>query len=67
MCFNKFIKHCNSEYSLNFYKKIIKTNKNTNSVNQQQVRVICVPVAQWLEHCASSTKVVGSTPREHIY
>ncbi len=28
---------------------------------------ICVPVAQWLEHCVSSAKVVGSIPREHIY
>ncbi len=27
----------------------------------------CVPVAQWLEHCVSSAKVVGSIPREHIY
>ncbi len=26
-----------------------------------------VPVAQWLEHCVSSAKVVGSTPREHMY
>ncbi len=26
-----------------------------------------VPVAQWLEHCISSTKVVGSIPREHMY
>ncbi len=26
-----------------------------------------VPVAQWLEHCVSSTKVVGSIPREHTY
>ncbi len=25
-----------------------------------------VPVAQWLEHCVSSAKVVGSIPREHI-
>ncbi len=25
-----------------------------------------VPVAQWLEHCVSSTKVVGSIPRKHI-
>ncbi len=25
-----------------------------------------MPVAQWLEHCVSSTKVVGSIPREHI-
>ncbi len=24
-----------------------------------------VPVAQWLEHCISSAKVVGSIPREH--
>ncbi len=23
--------------------------------------------AQWLEHCVSSTKVVGSIPREHMY
>ncbi len=27
----------------------------------------CVPVAQCLEHCVSSAKVVGSIPREHIY
>ncbi len=27
---------------------------------------IFVPVAQWLEHCVSSAKVVGSIPREHI-
>ncbi len=26
-----------------------------------------VPVAQWLEHCVSSAKVVGSIPREHTY
>ncbi len=26
-----------------------------------------VTVAQWLEHCVSSTKVVGSIPREHMY
>ncbi len=28
---------------------------------------VCVPVAQWLEHCVSSAKVVGSIPREHTY
>ncbi len=26
-----------------------------------------VSVAQWLEHCVSSAKVVGSIPREHMY
>ncbi len=26
-----------------------------------------VPVAQWLAHCVSSAKVVGSIPREHTY
>ncbi len=26
-----------------------------------------VHVAQWLEHCVSSAKVVGSIPREHMY
>ncbi len=26
-----------------------------------------VPVAQWLEHCVSSAKVVGSILREHMY
>ncbi len=26
-----------------------------------------VPVAQWLEHCVSTAKVVGSIPREHMY
>ncbi len=25
----------------------------------------CVPAAQWLEHCVSSSKVVGSIPGEH--
>ncbi len=34
------------------YKRCISTNS--------------VPVAQWLEHCDSSAKVVGSIPREHI-
>ncbi len=27
----------------------------------------CIPMAQWLEHCVSSAKVVGSIPREHMY
>ncbi len=27
----------------------------------------CVPVAQWLEHCVSSAKVVASITREHTY
>ncbi len=27
---------------------------------------MCSCVAQWLEHCVSSAKVVGSIPREHI-
>ncbi len=27
----------------------------------------CVPVAQWLEHCVSSAKVVGLIHREHTY
>ncbi len=31
------------------------------------VPVAHVPVAQWLEHCVSSAKVVGSIPREHMY
>ncbi len=31
--------------------------------NQKKERV---PVAQWLEHCVSITKVVGSIPREHM-
>ncbi len=26
-----------------------------------------VPVAQWLEHCVSSAKVVGLIPREHTH
>ncbi len=30
-------------------------------------RHIYVPVAQWLEHCISNAKVVGSIPREHMY
>ncbi len=30
-------------------------------------RYIGVPVAQWLELCVSSAKVVGLIPREHTY
>ncbi len=26
-----------------------------------------IPVANWLEHCVSSAKVVGLIPREHTY
>ncbi len=33
----------------------------------KQFRKNYVPVAQWLEHCVSSAKVVGSIPREHMY
>ncbi len=29
--------------------------------------VEAVPVAQWLEHCVSTAKVVGLIPREHTY
>ncbi len=29
--------------------------------------IVYVPVAQWLEHCVISAKVVGSIPREHTY
>ncbi len=28
MCFYKFFKHCNSEYSLNLYKKIYNNKDN---------------------------------------
>ncbi len=31
------------------------------------VRKLVVPVAQWLEHCVSSAKVVGSFTREYTY
>ncbi len=34
---------------------------------KELVHVSSVPVAQWLEHCVSSAKVVGSIPREHMY
>ncbi len=33
----------------------------------QESRQTCVPVAQWLDHCVSSAKVVGSIPKEHTY
>ncbi len=36
------------------------------SYNITYIMLTTVPVAQWLEHCVSSTKVVGSIPREHI-
>ncbi len=32
-----------------------------------QASLHSVPVAQWLEHCVSSAKVVGSIPREHMF
>ncbi len=31
------------------------------------INCLNVPVAQWLEHCVSIAKVVGSIPREHGY
>ncbi len=31
------------------------------------IHIYCVPVAQWLDHCVNSAKVVGSIPREHTY
>ncbi len=33
----------------------------------EHIRCLFVPVAQGLEHCVSSAKVVGSIPREHTY
>ncbi len=33
----------------------------------KKIEMYSVPVAQWLEHCVSSAKVVGSIPREHMY
>ncbi len=40
----------------------------TNSLYKYKVLYKnCVPVVQWLEHCVSSAKVVGSIPREHTY
>ncbi len=41
-------------YRKNFWKKKMKAENG-------------VPVAQRLEHCVSSAKVVGSIPREHTY
>ncbi len=35
--------------------------------NQSEGGMPRVPVAQWLEHCVSSAKVVGSIAREHAY
>ncbi len=40
------------------------------NINTKRINLFlcsCVPVAQWLEHCVSSAKVVGSIPREHTY
>ncbi len=36
-------------------------------MGRQMKRMFSVPVAQWVEHCVSSAKVVGSIPREHTY
>ncbi len=44
------------------YKKIFKC-----VVIEVEKILYSVPVAQWLEHCVSSAKVVGSIPREHTY
>ncbi len=47
---------------------VLLKNKNIDTDNNALLlfRYISVPVAQWLEHCVSSAKVVGSIPREHI-
>ncbi len=34
-------------------------------VRKHAHKLCCVPVAQWLEHCVSNAKVMGSIPREH--
>ncbi len=36
-------------------------------MHHSDICIKCVPVDQWLEHCVSSAKVVGSIPREHMY
>ncbi len=35
--------------------------------NMSTWKLKCVPVTQWLEHCVSSAKVVGSILKEHTY
>ncbi len=39
----------------------------SNILSVIMTSVTSVPVAQWLEHCVSSAKVVGLIPREHKY
>ncbi len=48
----RFMGSCFWTLNINFY--------------QQNRSATLVPVAQWLEHCISSAKVVGSIPRERI-
>ncbi len=51
---------CMTSYFLNTLTQRMEYKADTPHVTY-------VPVAQWLEHCVSSTKVVGSNPREHTY
>ncbi len=61
------MKHlCYKRYNGNIIKK--KFNSKLKAAKQSLIIIYVshVPVAQWLEHCVSSAKVVGSIPREHI-
>ncbi len=46
---------------------LLETQRLSSLCRSWLLNQACVPVAQWLEHCVSSAKVVGSIPREHMY
>ncbi len=57
---------------IRFYNLDLDTAPGSQVLSPCKGRVCClvcrsVPVAQWLEHCIISAKVVGSIPREHMY
>ncbi len=63
------MKHfCYKRYNCNIIKKKFISKLKAAKLSLIFIYVSnYVPVAQWLEHCVSSAKVVGSIPREHTY
>ncbi len=60
-----------SQYAMHLSRGVwleMRNNWLGHPVNRQILILSnCVHVAQWLEHCVSSAKVVGSIPREQTY
>ncbi len=60
-----YIHPCADETVLHFQINHRPTRYTAGS--KHVIPLISVPVAQWLEHCVISAKVVGLIPREHTY